>query len=79
MKAEKLKPPLVRANWPRCVHNVRLADGQTTTRRIREARARARGLPADVCGSYATHLLDGAPYCANHAGQMALRHLIAAK
>lgn len=76
MIAEKIKPPANRADWPRCQHKVRLSATMTTTRRIREVRSRDRGLPPEICGSYATHLIDDVPHCASHAGQVALEFVI---
>lgn len=60
---------------PRCVATVKVSSTDTLTRRIRAKRQRDRGLPLNQCGTYATHTLDGDPYCAAHAGQRALKHL----
>lgn len=63
------------ASTPRCVAHVHVSKVNTLTRRIRAQKQEIRGLPIDVCGNYATHMLDDLPFCAAHAGQRALRHL----
>lgn len=73
MKVERIRG--MKADTPRCVAKVNVCDRLTTTRQRRELRQKERGLPVDQCGTYATHLLDGKPYCATHAGQRALNHL----
>lgn len=71
-KFARLETPVIRAQWPRCVHKVRLSESMTGTRRMREKRAADRGTPPEQCGTYATHRIDGDPYCRTHAGKMAL-------
>lgn len=60
---------------PRCVATVKVSSVDTLTRRIRTSTQLKRGLPVNQCGNYATHTLDGDPFCAAHAGQKALRYL----
>lgn len=76
MKAAKLVPPLNKAKWPRCRHKVRVGVERTRRYKVREQRSKQLGLALDDCGNYATHLIDGEPYCAAHAGQVALRELL---
>lgn len=64
------------ADTPRCVATVKVSKVDTVTRRIRIEQQRRRGLPVEQCGNYATHTLDDRPYCAAHAGQLAVKYLL---
>lgn len=57
---------------PACEANVRLAEGDTITKRIRVWRAERAGRPVEQCGLRAMYRIDGCPLCLNHAGQRAL-------
>lgn len=60
-----------------CEQTIHVTPGFKTGASIRAAAERQRrGLPVDQCGKYSTFDIDGAPFCAAHAGQAALRHLL---
>ena len=73
MKVERIRG--MKADTPRCVATVNVAERLTETRRRRERWQAERGLPVNQCGHYATHRLDGDPFCRAHAGQLALKYL----
>jgi hypothetical protein len=62
---------------PPCEAKVKLTDPPSRETQNRIAASRRNGRPADQCGRAGVYLVDGAPMCPNHAGQMAVKHIVA--
>lgn len=60
-----------------CEARVHVAAADTITKRVRSQRARKSGRAFDQCPGRAAYLVDGKPLCLNHAGQAALKILMA--
>lgn len=60
---------------PPCVERIRISERDTVTKRGRIIDQNRLGLPVDQCSNPSYFTIDGKPYCTNHAGQIALKHL----
>lgn len=60
---------------PLCECSIKVTDTETYSRgQMRQKRARL-GLPENICGAQATHIIAGKKLCIRHAGQVALMTL----
>ena len=71
----KNRYPMLPGDEKLCVHPVRLAAGDTMTRRQRVHNAMRKRRDPHTCNARAYWMVDGQPYCQNHGGQLALKIL----
>jgi hypothetical protein len=62
---------------PACAAVVKLTDPPSRETQNRIAASKRHGRPADQCGRASFYVIDGMPMCPNHAGQVAVKAMIA--
>lgn len=82
MKVKRLRDPRSYENAPQCSEPTPESDLRIWKAKrpgywkYRLAKAEGRGFDPERCNHYASFRINGKPYCAHHAGQIALRELM---
>ncbi len=79
MKIKRVKPVCIHVVTPQCSAKCHPMGVVPYFRERRKIRAARKGFREDLCQASSTYVLNGKPYCAKHAGIVALEILMKEK